>query len=191
MNPKTYIITLMGHAPSETTGLSAVAFAKEYGWIVEIYPAVNGWKIPDTVWEDNGLKWSYEHTKPGIKGCFLSHWQLWNRCIELNEPIVVLEQDAEIQGSWLPDLVCGEVYKLHTVYETKNCSIVGNVSWSSHAYYITPTGATKLVEFAKQHGAMAVDMFIGDKIVDLRHAKATLVERANKFSTTQSDTLNQ
>jgi len=30
----------------------------------------------------------------GIIGCFLSHFKLWNKCIELNTPIGVLEYDA-------------------------------------------------------------------------------------------------
>jgi glycosyl transferase family 25 len=33
---------------------------------------------------------------PGEVGCFASHYSLWRRCVEKNEPLVVLEDDIEI-----------------------------------------------------------------------------------------------
>jgi GR25 family glycosyltransferase involved in LPS biosynthesis len=30
---------------------------------------------------------------PGVKGCFYSHYRLWKKCVELNEPIVIWEDD--------------------------------------------------------------------------------------------------
>jgi GR25 family glycosyltransferase involved in LPS biosynthesis len=30
---------------------------------------------------------------PGIKGCFYSHYNLWKKCVELNEPIIIWEDD--------------------------------------------------------------------------------------------------
>jgi GR25 family glycosyltransferase involved in LPS biosynthesis len=42
----------------------------------------------------------------GVIGCFLSHFYLWKKCIELNEPILILEHDAEIIRNidWLNEL---------------------------------------------------------------------------------------
>jgi GR25 family glycosyltransferase involved in LPS biosynthesis len=187
-NPKTYLITLLGHRPSEEIAKSALDSAQQYNWDVELFPAVNGWEMPSNIWEEYGLKWHAgriaDQTRPGVQGCFLSHFTLWNLCVELDQPIVILEQDAIIQGPWDPAAVCGEVYKLHTAYGNEYYPLTGNASYSSHAYYLTPAGAAKLINFAKQHGGLAVDIFIGDQVVDLGHATSTLVERANKFSTT-------
>ena len=36
------------------------------------------------------------HISQGEVGCFLSHYLLWKKCIDLNEPILVLEDDAII-----------------------------------------------------------------------------------------------
>ena len=47
--------------------------------------------IRDSDWIDPILKTPL--TK-GEVGCFLSHWRLWEKCIELNEPILILEDDA-------------------------------------------------------------------------------------------------
>jgi len=34
---------------------------------------------------------------PGVKGCFYSHYNLWKKCVELNEPIIIWEDDIVIQ----------------------------------------------------------------------------------------------
>lgn len=33
---------------------------------------------------------------PGVKGCFLSHYNLWKKCVELNEPIIIWEDDINL-----------------------------------------------------------------------------------------------
>jgi glycosyl transferase family 25 len=30
---------------------------------------------------------------PGVRGCFYSHYRLWKKCVELNEPITIWEDD--------------------------------------------------------------------------------------------------
>jgi GR25 family glycosyltransferase involved in LPS biosynthesis len=32
-------------------------------------------------------------TSPGVKGCFYSHYRLWQKCVELNEPMIIWEDD--------------------------------------------------------------------------------------------------
>ena len=39
------------------------------------------------------------HLTSGEVGCFLSHYNLWKKCIELNVPLCILEDDAVV-----PDL---------------------------------------------------------------------------------------
>jgi GR25 family glycosyltransferase involved in LPS biosynthesis len=34
---------------------------------------------------------------PGVKGCFYSHYRLWQKCVELNEPIMIWEDDIVLQ----------------------------------------------------------------------------------------------
>lgn len=34
--------------------------------------------------------------KAGVKGCFLSHYRLWKECVQLNEPILILEDDLDL-----------------------------------------------------------------------------------------------
>jgi len=39
---------------------------------------------------------------PGVRGCFYSHYRLWQRCVELNEPIIIWEDDIVLQRPYLP-----------------------------------------------------------------------------------------
>jgi GR25 family glycosyltransferase involved in LPS biosynthesis len=34
-------------------------------------------------------------SRPGVIGCFYSHYNLWKRCVELNEPIMIFEDDVK------------------------------------------------------------------------------------------------
>jgi GR25 family glycosyltransferase involved in LPS biosynthesis len=99
--------------------------------------------------------------RPGVKGCFYSHYRLWKMCIELNEPIFIFEDDVIFERGYTP-VVWDDVlmlctgkqahetprYKDHlynpptevVVLPLENTSMPGAVG-----YGLTPEGATKLV----------------------------------------------
>ena len=77
----------------------------------ELYQAVNGKNVDydelkrrgfdtDKDWIDPILK---THLTKGEVGCFLSHYNLWLKCIALGEPIIILEDDAIIGDSYDED----------------------------------------------------------------------------------------
>lgn len=37
----------------------------------------------------------------GEKACFASHYRLWQECVKLNEPIMILEDDVEFSDEFL------------------------------------------------------------------------------------------
>lgn len=39
---------------------------------------------------------------PGVIGCFYSHYGLWQKCVELNEPIMIFEDDVKFYRNWQP-----------------------------------------------------------------------------------------
>jgi hypothetical protein len=41
-------------------------------------------------------------SRPGVVGCFYSHYTLWNKCVELNEPIMIFEDDVKFYRGWNP-----------------------------------------------------------------------------------------
>jgi len=41
-------------------------------------------------------------SRPGVVGCFYSHYALWERCVALNKPIMIFEDDVKFYRGWKP-----------------------------------------------------------------------------------------
>jgi GR25 family glycosyltransferase involved in LPS biosynthesis len=41
-------------------------------------------------------------SRPGVIGCFYSHYNLWTKCAELDEPIMIFEDDVKFYRGWNP-----------------------------------------------------------------------------------------
>jgi hypothetical protein len=41
-------------------------------------------------------------SRPGVVGCFYSHYSLWEKCVQLNEPIMIFEDDVKFYRGWNP-----------------------------------------------------------------------------------------
>ena len=41
-------------------------------------------------------------SRPGVVGCFYSHYALWQRCVELKEPIMIFEDDVKFYRNYRP-----------------------------------------------------------------------------------------
>jgi hypothetical protein len=191
--PKTFVIAIKGHSVSENQLQDCLISAEKFNWNIEVFWGVNGRAITDKTWSDEGIFPRLDKPtmhRVGVQGCFLSHWTLWKKCVELNEPIIVLEHDAVIQALWQPLEINDSIIKLHRYYKQKNPKYdedTGLWSASGHAYCLLPKHATILVEFVKHKGAFEVDRIIGDKVIPFKHlGKPSLVERQNSFSTTEN-----
>jgi hypothetical protein len=191
--PKTFVIAIKGHSVSESQLQDCLASAKKFKWSVETFWGVDGRTIDNNTWTNQGIIPRLDKptmSKPGVQGCFLSHWTLWKKCIELNEPIIILEHDAVIQGQWQPLEMDDSIIKLHRYYKQKNPKYdddTGLWSASGHAYCLLPAHANTLIKFVKNKGAFEADRIIGDKVIPFKHlGKPSLVERQNSFSTTEN-----
>ena len=175
-----YIVTLPD-IPESLTGASlcmqtAERFGEREG--MEIFPGVNK-EQSEMFFKSHNLTWSYHRQIPKPKsmtlaemGCFASHYLLWKKCVDLNEPIMVLEDDSEFRASVpalrfhdfiylgkLPEHVGKNVIDtlptpLHEVFYPFKCAIC------TFAYGINPNGARKLLSSAQKTAAYAVDDFI-------------------------------
>ncbi len=118
---KNFIICLSKIAASLETATALKNKLEEYGESVELFEGTYGndavqmmtdegrklhpWGIkgPQSVVE--GVDWEKENPKaftPGVRGCFYSHYRLWQKCVELNEPIVIWEDDIKLSRSYIP-----------------------------------------------------------------------------------------
>jgi hypothetical protein len=116
---KAFVITVKGNKYSEDCADRCIASAKNVGLYVEKFYGINKDRAVEEM-EANGLKWTWANNNTetticpitGLKtfpytasdttlaalsskiGCSMSHYLLWNKCVRLNEPILILEHDA-------------------------------------------------------------------------------------------------
>lgn len=114
---------------------------------------------------------------PGEKGCFASHYELWNKCINLNEPIVILEDDIALHDNF--PLLIADILRVANEYgfirlitflnddlilTSSNYENFRVVSYKkrvlgTQGYVISPIAAKKLVD-ASNEWFEPVDDFI-------------------------------
>jgi hypothetical protein len=117
------------------------------------------WKIfeKQRIGDDEG-----KMRRPGVVGCFYSHYGLWKRCVELNEPIMIFEDDVKFYRRWTPIdwdgvliLSLGKSSFLNEPYQTYLENPSGNpqpMPWrqfslpGASGYAIKPNAALALVK---------------------------------------------
>jgi GR25 family glycosyltransferase involved in LPS biosynthesis len=104
---KAFVIRKEGDSTSENFADECITSAKQFNILVEKFSGV--YSNQKAVLAELGID-PYEKMKPIYKenishiGCFLSHYLLWVKCLELNEPCLIFEHDA-VMIRPLPDNV--------------------------------------------------------------------------------------
>jgi GR25 family glycosyltransferase involved in LPS biosynthesis len=80
-----------------TYGNDAVRMMEEEGRVFHSW----GIKGPDCPADPND-KSVLKASTPGVKGCFYSHYQLWQLCAEINQPIAIWEDDIVLSRAYYP-----------------------------------------------------------------------------------------
>ena len=128
-------------------------------------------------------------------GCFASHYLLWEKCVELNEPIMILEDDVEFHAPVLP-LRFKEIIHLGEPYPQRNKEIMATIPnkhqeayhpfdhlLGAYAYGVTPVAARKLIDNAHKIVISPADWFIRSRTYDilfyLPHPITTNVKRSS------------
>jgi GR25 family glycosyltransferase involved in LPS biosynthesis len=129
--------------------------------------------------DDEYIEKSY---RPGVLGCFYSHYRAWKRCAELGEPILIFEDDVIFYRDYMPVewqdillLVTGkrahdnEFYQERLIDpqgEPQALGFKGKVMPGAVGYGITPQGAAKLLE-RYAHTFLPADNALNASVVDL------------------------
>jgi len=199
---KAKIITLKNNKLSERVAKDCIEQAAKFGISVEIFNAINGLDYEQHLEKLNvrPLK-KFKKGKPGVYGCFLSHYYLWKECAESNEPYLVLEHDGFLIKP-LPDNILDQfedVLKLESEnpyspeYENrleliKDHDLTYNIvepyrdmnngaGWYSvgaYAYIIKPHAAKKLMTWIDENGFLPADQQLGSYAVTLHECKPSL-----------------
>ena len=189
--PKAFVITqqsatshvnsIRSCRQSQLNSQATITQAQKFGWDVSAWPATDGYTITNQSWELIGVTLLDRGAivkRPGARGCFHSHFSLWQHCVLLQEPIIVMEHDAWVQGPWPADLDLNRcIWKLHLADGRGDQinEITGLWSRGAWAYTLTPGQAATLVTFSKTNGAQAVDKQIGDTVVPWQYLTTNLV----------------
>ena len=203
---KKYVISLTDVPASLAGAKRCINSAKRYGEDkgMEIFPGVRKEESQAFFLERN-LTFS---SAPGREeffdvgaqmGCFASHYLLWEKCVELDEPIMILEDDVGFHAPVLP-LRFKEIIHLGEPIPQGNKEIMAAVPnkyqevcypfghlLGTYAYAITPLGAQKLIDAAHKMVVWPADEFIRSRTSDilfyLPHPITTSVEHSSIHKT--------
>jgi len=113
---RAFVITLHGNSYSEAAAGRCAASAARHGIEVTAWRAVSP-ETANLTMEMNGLKWTWANDNTSVArcpttglrqhpyktadqrmriGCSMSHYLLWEKCVKLAEPILILEHDAVV-----------------------------------------------------------------------------------------------
>lgn len=110
------------------------------------------------------------HITSGEVGCFISHYMLWKRCIELNEPVIILEDDGIITDRFSEKRVEELLEDYNFAYlgwlEMENSTsiddelVVPKYPYWTLAYALTPEAAKILVQSRPHKQIIPVDEYL-------------------------------
>ncbi|ELM7301832.1 glycosyltransferase family 25 protein [Campylobacter upsaliensis] len=95
---------------------------------------------------------------PGEKGCFASHYKLWQKCLELNEGIFIIEDDVEFTQAFNAnnlEKILKSPYEYVRIYHIKeakfydlelNFKITFSNVAGTQGYYLKPSAARKFIK---------------------------------------------
>ena len=149
-------------------------------------------------------------SSPGVKGCFFSHYSLWQKCVELNEPIMIFEDDVKFYRNFTPVewddvliLALGKQIYFHEPWKTYLENPTGSaqaLTWKNFSmpgcvgYAIKPHTAKRLVKFYKNYwypADNAINSFLCNiQIANYPMGRTTLPDEGNVSSIKTKDWQN-
>jgi len=198
-----YIITIETNSESIKASERCVSSSNNFGLDTKIFNAYTPRHDPLKILKSKGINAELlsntSSYKDAVAGCFLSHFMLWEKCIEINKPIIILEHDAviisEIPSNILDGTGFNQLINLgkpaHGGFQIPEFTGVGLIQSycrfkGTHAYAIKPTGALKLIHQAKKTRIYPADGFLHRKRFPfLEELYPWPVIATTKFSTIQ------
>jgi GR25 family glycosyltransferase involved in LPS biosynthesis len=106
-------------------------------------------------------------SRPGVVGCFYSHYALWQKCVDLGEPIMIFEDDVKFYRGWNPVAFTGVLIlslgkssflsEPNKTYLESPSGIPCAVPWRNFSmpgasgYALTPDAAMGLIKFYRPY----------------------------------------
>ena len=149
-------------------------------------------------------------SRPGVVGCFYSHYSLWEKCVQLNEPIMIFEDDVKFYRGWNPVAFDGVLIlslgkssflsEPNKTYLENPTGVPRAVLWKNFSmpgasgYALTPNAALGLIKFYRPYwypADNAINQYISPMYIhNYIMGRNTLPEEGN-VSMTKSKDWNQ
>lgn len=180
---KSYIITLTNYPWSVAMAKRAWMSGQEHGWDTELFSGIDGQLISvDDMHKRFGVTVCRINRKceemlinlPGVRGCFLSHWRLWNSCRDTGEVIGIFEHDVLFRGA--PKFVWPRQLLKLEGFDLKPPRPAGAWYEGARAYVLTPDGADRLITWVEKNGCLPADVAIGVNVVDIEFDRNNLID---------------
>jgi len=191
---KAFIIYLKEVQTTIDSALECKRTARQYGldaWLMEGFTPSRA----DNFIKEQNLKpylpgpklYKIKWQKGGVRGCMISHYHVWKKCIELDQKIVVLEHDARVVSENytqdFQDVLHLDGYRFAEdpsrgepiVEDFVNIRKGENQLMGTYGYVIKPHAAKRLIQGAHEDGITASDMFVKDKYVRIQVVKPRAV----------------
>ena len=224
---KGHIITLLDNSLSKR---AAINCADSTDFPVQVFEAVTPQRV-DTLMFDHGIKWTYPWEqstmdfKSGLElspyqtannyariACFLSHYLLWKKCHEENEPLLVLEHDAIFNKALNPEPIIESRFDIigvndprgatrkskdfHDMVQMSNAEIqpvpkidritIPQGLAGNSAYIIKPSGAEKMLQLVETYGAWPNDALMCRQLISTLGVTKTYYTRVQGTQSTTS-----
>lgn len=194
-----YIITIKNHAGSEGMAQRCLESCNIHDTKAVIWDAFDGTgegiKIPMHARGRDYLKYlklvNFTLTPPEVC-CLLSHVSLWSRCVEIDQPIIVLEHDAVVVARCTHHMAFNSVVYLGSIEQAQNgyhglVPIHAQLSpdyryiLRTHAYSIDPMAARNLLSHVIKYGIYtAVDVMMRCDIFSIVQHGLYVIDMAGK-----------
>src|SRR5690554_1780615 len=177
---KIKVLTLEGEKSRQENILAQLAPS---GLEFEFFEGVNERKAAHPLFgqynESKRLLFKGEPLSVGQLGCFASHFLLWQECVRINEPLLIIEDDVKIEVEKLiaaydllanlsPRFECVRLFRnyckrfrAYTAAELDGFVINKYTKgpMSTMSYYVTPAAAKKFIQAADEW-VLPVDIFM-------------------------------
>jgi GR25 family glycosyltransferase involved in LPS biosynthesis len=197
---KSYVIAITSLQDSVNIAQRCIESGRKYGInSIEIFQAITPHDDPENICKTEGIIYEcFKNNKYSrylnTISCFLSHYFLWKKVKEIDEPILILEHDAVFTREFDTSIKFDKLLSIgHPSYgKFKRPTRAGvNLLTSkpylpgAHAYILNPNGADIILEYAKTV-AEPTDIFLSKKNFPwIQEYYPWVVEVKDTFSTVQ------
>ena len=209
---KSYVITIKDNPRSVEVAQRCIDSAKEFGIDVNTFDAITPNDKPSSLAKAEGIslkKFEFDKRFSRYENCvaaFLSHRSVWQKAIEHNEHVLVLEHDAIFTSSF--DISYIKKHDLVSLgfpsyghYQTPLPGVYGDESPiiikafskrggylpGAHAYVVSPTAAKRMLKLSKAR-AEPTDIFLNNtNFTQLMEYYPWPIKADDSFSTIQKE----